>query len=52
MQASKEDINNIIKIKDTFLKLLVNKVSEIQKIMNNSVKKDKPKINMITKEPF
>ena len=52
MQASKEDINNIIKIKDTFLKLLVNKVSEIQKIMNNSVKKDKLKINMITKGPF
>jgi len=52
MQAFKEDINDIIKIKDTFFKLLVNKVLEIQKIMNNSVKKDKPKINMITKGPF
>jgi len=52
MQASKGDINNIIKIKDTFPKLLVNKVFEIQKIMNKSVKKDKPKINMTTKRLF
>jgi len=52
VQAFKGDINDIIKIKDTFPKLLVNKVLEIQKIMNNLVKKDKPKINITTKGPF
>jgi len=52
VQAFKGDINDIIKIKDIFPKLLVNKVLEIQKIINNLVKKDKPKINMTTKGPF
>ena len=52
IQAFKEDINEIIKIKDAIPKLLANKVLEIQKIMNNLVKKDKPKINMTMKGPF
>jgi len=51
IQAFKEDINDIIKIKDAISKLLANKVLEIQKIINNLVKKDKPKINMTMKEP-
>jgi len=52
IQVFKEDINDIIKIKDVIPKLLANKVLEIQNIMNNLVKKNKLKINMTMKEPF
>ena len=43
-QASREYL-----IKDAFLKLLSIKVNEIHKVINNSIQKDKPKINIITK---
>jgi len=49
MQTSKRDINNIIKIKDTFLKLSANKVSKIQKVINNKGRKDKPRLDMTIK---
>ena len=48
-QISKNDINKIIKIKDTFPKLSTNKVSKIQKVMNNVSKKNKLKLNITTK---
>jgi len=48
IQALKININNIIKIKENFLKLLAQKVKEIHKVLNNS-KKDKPRLNMTTK---
>jgi len=44
----KANINNIVKIKKNFLKLLAQKVKEIHKILNNS-KKDKLRLNMTTK---
>ena len=50
-QASKSDIENIIRIKDAFLKLPSIKVNEIHKVINNSTHNCKPKINIITKSP-
>jgi len=47
--ASKSDINNIIKIKNIFLKLFSNRISEIHKIMNKLSQKSRPKLNMTTK---
>jgi len=50
-QASKEDIKNIIKIKDAFPKLPSNKIIEIHNIINNKgIKRRKPKINITTKD--
>lgn len=40
----------IIKIKDTFIKLLAKKIIEIHNIVNNKEKKIKLRINMITKD--
>ena len=45
MQASKNNINNIIKIKKNFS---TKKIEEVYKIMNN-IKKKRPKINITTK---
>ena len=50
-QASKNNVNNIIKIKDAFPKLPAKKIIEIHNMVNNK-KKIKPRINMITKSPF
>jgi len=47
-QASKSNINEIIKIKNAFPKLSSNKVFKIHNVITNS-KKGKPKVNMITK---
>jgi len=47
--ATTSNINEIIKIKDTFLKLSPSKVSEIHNIMFDSNQKGKPKFNMTTK---
>lgn len=52
MQASISNVKDIIKIKDVFLKLSTNKVSEIYKLMNNLSQKEKPKLNIITKSPL
>jgi len=49
VQASSSNINNIIKIKNFFLKLLSDKVSEIHRIINKSAQKDKLKLNITTK---
>ena len=49
-QASKSNIKNIVKIKNVFLKLSVNKVSEIHKAINNTSQKDKLRLNMTTKD--
>jgi len=49
VQASKRNINDIIKIKKAFLKLSFNKVLEVHNIINKAGNKDKPKFNMITK---
>jgi len=45
-------MNIIIKIKDTFIKLLAKKIIEIHNIVNNKEKKIKLRINMITKDLF
>jgi len=42
--------SDILKIKETFPKLQVNKINNIHKIINGS-NKPKPKINMMTKRP-
>ena len=47
-QSSKNNINDIVKIKENFPKLSNKKVKEVYKIINNS-KKEKPKLNMMTK---
>ena len=47
-QSSKNNINNIVKIKENFPKLSNKKVKEVYKVINNS-KKKKPKLNIITK---
>ena len=49
-QASKSNIKNMVKIKNVFLKLSVNKVSEIHKAINNTSQKDKLRLNMTTKD--
>jgi len=51
-QASKGDVNEIIKIKDAFPKLSPKKISEIHKIINNLDMKGKLKFNMTTKGPL
>ena len=43
------NVKNIIKIKDVFLKLFTNKISEIHKLMNNLSQKDKLELNMTIK---
>jgi len=48
-QTFRSNINNIIKIKNTFPKLSPNKVSEIHNIMNKLSQKSKPKLKMTTK---
>ena len=48
-QASKGDIDEIIRIKKAFLKPLANKVLEIHKILNNINQNKKPKLNITIK---
>jgi len=48
-QASKGDIDEIIRIKKAFPKLLANKVSEIHKMLNNINQNKKPKLNITIK---
>jgi len=50
-QASEKKINEIIKIKDIFSKLLSHKILEIHKVIDNSENKGKPKLNMTTRGP-
>ena len=40
---------DIAKIKNTFMKLFTQKVMDIHKVLNNTNKKEKPKINITTK---
>jgi len=49
-QASKSNVEDIIHIKDVFLKLPTKKVIEINDIVNNKTGQAKPKINMTTKD--
>jgi len=49
-QISKSNIKDIIKIKNNFSNLLTRKTEEVYKVLNES-KKDKPRLNMITKRP-
>ena len=48
-QVPKDDIKEIMKIKEAFLNLSVNKISEIYKVINKLSQKEKPKINITTK---
>jgi len=49
VQVSKNYIKDIVKIKENFLNLSAKKIKEVHKILNNN-KKNKPMINMITKD--
>ena len=51
-QASRNNVKDIIKIKDIFSKLSVDKVNEINNIINKLSQKSKPRLNMTMKEPF
>jgi len=51
IQAFKSNIKNIVKIKENFSNLSAKKVEEIHKVLNRP-KKDKPRLNMITKSLF
>jgi len=48
----KNIIRETLKIKKTFLNLPHKKIEEMQKVINGSKNKVKPKINMTTKGPF
>ena len=48
-QVSKGDIDEIIRIKKAFPKLLANKVSEIYKMLNHMNQNKKPKLNITIK---
>ena len=50
-QAIKDNIENILKIKDAFPKLFPSKIIEIYNIANNNRKKSKLKLNITTKGP-
>lgn len=49
VQVSKNYIKDIVKIKKNFLNLSAKKIEEVHRILNNN-KKNKPKINIITKD--
>lgn len=49
IQASKKNMNDIIKTKNTFPKLLAKKIVEIHDMVNNKKKKNKLRINMTIK---
>ena len=48
-QVSKDNVNNIIKIKDNFLNLSNKKVKKVYRILNN-FKKKRLKLNIMTKD--
>jgi len=50
-QAAKDNIENILKIKNAFPRLFSSKILKIHNVTNNNRKKSKPKLNMTTKEP-
>ena len=50
-QNIKGNFENILKIKNVFSKLLSSKIIEIYNITENSRVKDRPKLNITTKEP-
>jgi len=51
-QATKNNLEDILKIKDAFPKLLSSKIIKLHNVTNNSRVKDKSKLNMTTKGPF
>ena len=51
-QASKGNVDKIIKIKKVFPKLSSNKVLEVQEVINKSSFKGKLKFNITTKSPL
>ena len=44
-------MENIIKIKEAFHKLFSSKIIKIYNVANNKKRINKPKLNMITKDP-
>ena len=50
--TTKNNFENILKIKNIFSKLPSGKIIEISNVVNNSGVKDKPKLNITTKGPF
>ena len=48
---SKNIVKETLKIKETFPNLLNNKIEQVQKVINGSNNKSKPKISMTTKNP-
>jgi len=51
VQASTENVKNILKLKKNFPHLLLKKIEDIYKTINN-IGKSKPYINMTTKKPL
>jgi len=49
--TTKNNFENIFKIKNIFSKLPSGKIIEIYNVVNNSGVKNKPKLNITTKEP-
>ena len=49
--TTKNNFENILKIKNIFSKLPSGKIIEISNVVNNSGVKDKPKLNITTKGP-
>jgi len=52
VQALRNNIKEIFKIKNTFSKLFLNKVLEIHNVINKLSQKSKAKLNMTTKGSF
>ena len=51
LPISKNIVKETLKIKETFPNLLNNKIEQVQKVINGSNNKSKPKISMTTKNP-
>jgi len=51
LPVSKNIVKETLKIKEMFLNLLNNKIKQVQKVINGSNNKSKPKISMTTKDP-
>jgi len=50
-QATKDNIENILKNKNAFSRLFSSKILRIHNVANNNGKKSKPKLNIATKKP-
>jgi len=52
IQVLQNNIKDIIKIKDAFPKLSADKICKVQRVINNLSYKNKPRLNITTKDPL